>query len=156
MTAAEIVRDRLIDPDLFHRPAAPARPDPASVLPVLPVLAGSRCPADATVTFPAQDTCPRCGQAMSRIALPVQGRLWSWTVQQIRPKPPFHPQDGPFDAFAVGYVDLGEVIVESRLDAEPDALWIGMPVRLCWLPLWQDADERVLGYAFAPSDRSPT
>lgn len=158
----EFVGVRMIGPGLFHQPDRPRptdQPKPAdrpSRPAAAPVLAGARCPADGTVTFPMQDSCPRCGLAMSAVALPDHGLLWSWTVQHVRPKPPYRPQDSEFTAFAVGYVDLGEVIVEARLDAGPAELAIGMPMRLCWQPLWQEAGEQVLGYAFAPSDGSPS
>ena len=146
---------RLVDPTLFHGPdgAAPA------------VLAGSRCAADGTVVFPAQASCPRCsGRDVERVALPDRGVLWSWTVQHFRPRAPYRQDGEEFEPFAVGYVDLGDVVVEARLVLDPatgpEALRIGMPMRLCRLPLWTDADGSaglpltdphiVLGHAFEP------
>lgn len=93
-------------------------------------LVGAECEQCATQTFPTQDACPRCGSVTRPVALPAEGTLWSWTVQRIRPKPPY---DGPddFEPYAVGYVDLGAVKVEGRLDGrEPDTWSIGTPVRL--------------------------
>ena len=136
---------RLVDPTLFHGPdgAGPDGAEPA-------VLAGSRCAADGTVVFPAQASCPRCsGRDVERVALPDRGVLWSWTVQHFRPRAPFRQDGEEFEPFAVGYVDLGDVVVESRLAAEPEALRIGLPMRLRWLPLWTEADRDVVGYAFA-------
>jgi uncharacterized OB-fold protein len=52
---------------------------------------------------------------MVAVPLARTGTLWTYTVQGFRPKSPY---DGPeeFSPYAVGYVDLGEVLVESRLD----------------------------------------
>jgi uncharacterized OB-fold protein len=136
------VNARVVDPALFHEPDGS---------PATPVLAGSRCAADGTVVFPAQASCPRCsGSDVERVALPDRGVLWSWTVQHFRPRAPFRQDGEEFEPFAVGYVDLGDVVVEARLAAGPDELRIGLPMRLCWLPLWSDADGDVLGHAFAP------
>src|SRR4051812_45098543 len=108
---------RPIEPTLFHS-LDPLR------------LAGSQCSSCATVTFPVQEACPRCGAETTDVALPDQGRLWTWTVQAFEPKPPYRaPADG-FTPYAVGYVDLVDVLVESRIDVPEDELEIGMPLRL--------------------------
>jgi len=78
-------------------------------------LRGSACAACGTTTFPAQSSCPRCGgDLMAATALPTAGRLWSFIVQYFEPKTPL-PGRGEFEPYGVGYVDLGPVIVESRL-----------------------------------------
>lgn len=118
-----------------------------------PVLAGARCPSCATTTFPFQEGCPRCGgAAMERIALPTTGTLWSFTVQNFPPKRPYRGYE-PFEPFGVGYVDLGDVCVESRLTVnDPAALSLGMPMRLVTLPAFDDGDVRVDTFAFAPEE----
>jgi len=139
------VSSRLVDPTLFLGPGDAAAP---------PVLAGSRCAADGTVVFPAQASCPRCsGRDVERVALPDRGVLWSWTVQHFRPRAPYRSsqQDGDeFEPFAVGYVDLGDVVVEARLAGDPAELSIGLPMRLCLQPLWTEPDGDVVGHAFTP------
>ena len=78
-----------------------------------PQLIGSRCTACGIVTFPAQDSCPRCASTeMEERLLPRTGRLWAWTTQDFPPPSP--PYSGPtgdaFVPFAIGYVELpGEV-----------------------------------------------
>jgi len=67
---------------------------------------------------------------MAEVALPTSGSVWSWTVQRIEPKPPYK---GPaeFVPFAVGYVDLGSLRVESPLAGRPVDEWsIGDTVHL--------------------------
>lgn len=119
-------------------------------------LVGARCPECATVTFPMQDSCPRCTrQGMVEHLLAARGPLWSFTVQGFRPKPPYLDQDTPFAPYGVGYVDLGgEVLVEGRLtESDPAVLSIGAPMRLVVVPFHTEPDgTQVTVYAFAPDD----
>ena len=74
-----------------------------------PTLIGGRCTSCAIVTFPRQDSCPRCGSAeMSEHLLPRRGRLWAWTTQKFPPPSP--PYTGPtgadFVPFAVGFTRM--------------------------------------------------
>lgn len=130
---------RLIDESLFE-----------SVDP--PRLAGARCSACATVVFPRQDSCPRCSDGhMAACVLPVRGRLWSWTLQAFPPKPPYRPPATGWEPYHVGYVDLGEVLVEARLAIPRAEVRIGVPVRLTTVPAYHDEDgTEVLTFAFAP------
>ena len=116
-------------------------------------LVGSRCGSCDTHAFPAQGTCPRCGSAMSEIALPSTGTVWSCTIQRIRPKPPYEGPDD-FEPFAVGYVDLGPVRVESRLEGKPVEEWrIGESVRLAsGAP---GPDGHVWSFRFVPAEAVP-
>ncbi len=127
-----------VNPDLF------ASLDP-------PRLLGSRCARCQTVTFPTARSCPRCsGDGMAPYELAGHGTVWTWTVQSFAPKAPYVLPSGGFVAFPVGYVDLGDVIVESHLLADADQLEIGTPVRLV-LEQVQTADGgRAVTYAFAP------
>lgn len=54
-------------------------------------------------------------------------------MQRLRPKPPYEGPD-EFEPFAVGYVDLGPLMVEARLVTHPgeavDAWEIGQTVEL--------------------------
>jgi uncharacterized protein len=117
-----------------------------------PYLIGSRCRDCGVITFPAQRSCPACTSvAVEQRLLGRTGTLYTWTVQGFRPKPPYAgPQD--FEPYGVGYIELpGEVRVEARLTvADPDLLWIGMPMELVVVPF----GVRVT-YAFAPVDGTP-
>jgi uncharacterized OB-fold protein len=122
-----------------------------------PHLIGSRCAACGMVTFPSQDSCPRCASTeMLEHELARRGRLWAWTTQQFPPPSP--PYDGPtgdaFVPFGVGYVELpGEVKVETRLtESEPDALAIGQQMELVIVPFRTDDDgNEVVTFAFRPA-----
>ncbi len=120
-----------------------------------PRLIGSRCAACGIVTFPAQDSCPRCAAAdMVEEELPRRGRLWAWTTQHFPPPPPYAgPSGADFVPFGVGYVELdGVVKVETRLtESDPDALQQGMEMELVLVPFRTDDDgNEVVTYAFRP------
>jgi uncharacterized OB-fold protein len=117
-----------------------------------PRLAGSRCASCGTVTFPVQAGCANCtGTDMEPVGLADHGSLWTWTVQAFEPKPPYRAPAAGFTPYGVGYVQLGDVIVESRLVGEPGTFQIGMPMRLTLLPLWPGPDgSPVVTYAFEP------
>ena len=109
-----------------------------------PQLIGSRCSACAMVTFPAQDSCPRCASTeMAEHLLATRGTLWAWTTQDFPPpSPPFAGASGKaFVPFGVGYVDLGDVKVETRLtESRPDRLQTGMEMELVVVPFRSDED----------------
>jgi len=121
-----------------------------------PRLIGSRCTACGIVTFPAQDSCPRCASTeMEERLLPRRGRLWAWTTQEFQPpSPPYTGASGDaFSAFGVGYVELdGEVKVETRLtEADPAVLSTGMEMELVVVPFRTDDDgNEVMSFAFRP------
>ncbi len=87
---------------------------------------------------------------MAVCELPRQGRLWTWTEQTFAPRAPFVEPPTGFEPFCLGYVDLGEVIVEARLDATAAELTTGMDMRLVG-STWLGPDgQELAGYAFAP------
>ena len=119
-----------------------------------PRLIASRCVACRIVTFPAQDSCPRCPSTdMAEHLLPGRGRLWAWTTQEFPPPSP--PYTGPtgaaFVPYGVGYVQLAdEVKVETRLTTT-DGLSIGMDMELVLVPFRTDAEgNEVVTFAFRP------
>jgi uncharacterized OB-fold protein len=85
---------------------------------------------------------------MERLLLPRRGTLWTWTTQGFEPGvPPYVPDPGVFEPFAIGYVEFpGLLRVEGRLtEPSPERLRIGMAMEVVAL-------ERAHGvtYAFAP------
>jgi uncharacterized OB-fold protein len=121
-----------------------------------PQLIGSRCNACGIVTFPAQDSCPRCaGIDMVEHLLARRGRLWAWTTQDFPPpSPPYAgPRGDAFEPFGVGYVELAdEVKVEARLtESDPDRLALGTEMELVLVPFRTDDDgNEVVTFAFRP------
>ena len=123
-----------------------------------PRLIGSQCGDCGAVTFPGQESCPRCTSTnVSRHLLSRTGTLWTWTIQGFRPKSP--PYEGPADfaPYPVGYVELpGEVKVESLLvEVAPEELRIGMEMELAIVPFESSVtDDALVTYAFRPLQRS--
>jgi uncharacterized OB-fold protein len=118
-----------------------------------PTLLGSRCDACGTVAFPVAAGCAKCASTeLSTTALPTRGTLWSWTIQALEPKAPYRTPAGGFQPYGVGYVHLGEVIVESRLLGDLAEFSLELPMQLTLTPLWSDeAGHSVVTYAFAPA-----
>ncbi|WP_304169422.1 Zn-ribbon domain-containing OB-fold protein [Phenylobacterium aquaticum] len=119
-----------------------------------PRLIGGRRKIDGRFVFPMPQGAE--GDGCDPVELKPQGRLWSYTVQRFRPKPPFNGpgDDRSFQPYAVGYVELeGQVIVESRLIIDDFAsLAIGMPMALTTEVFRRDADGAdILTYAFRPA-----
>jgi hypothetical protein len=109
-----------------------------------PALIGGRDRATGRVVFP----CPLDESRFEAIALPREGRIWSWTVQRFRPKSPPYAGPDAFEPYALAYVELpGATIVESRLTGFAfEDLRVGLPCRL----VAETFDGR-RSYAFAPA-----
>ncbi len=143
MTAT--VAQRPIGPDVFTWPSDEPR------------LLGSRCGSCATVVFPAQDGCPKCGvTGMERTELGRRGTLWTWTTQDFLPKSPYAgPEtEADFAGYLVGFVELPEgVRVIGRLvEMDRADVAIGMELELRIFPFNVDEDgTEVLAYGFAPA-----
>ena len=122
-----------------------------------PQLIGSRCGACGIVTFPAQDSCPRCASTdMQQQLLERRGTLWAWTTQSFPPpSPPYRgPTGADFEPFGIGYVELpGQVKVETRLtEADSERLAEGIDMELVIVPFRTDDDgNEVVTFAFRPA-----
>jgi uncharacterized protein len=125
-----------------------------------PHLIGGRCTTCGVVSFPRADGCAKCaGTDIVDHALSSTGTLWTWTIQGFLPKnPPYAGKESAKDfvPYGVGYVDLGDVKVESRLTtADPAVLKIGMPVTMVLVPFTTDGDGNdVVTFAFSPVSES--
>jgi uncharacterized protein len=121
-----------------------------------PRLRGSRCVDCGEPCFPAATSCTRCcGSRLEPCDLGDRGRLWSWTVQMFRPKPPYDGDDGSagFVPYGVGYVEMDcGLKIEARLRLRGRAsLRIGEPMRLVLETYRHAPDGRpVQVFAFEP------
>lgn len=120
-------------------------------------LIASHCRSCGNLSFPSQSACPGCGGPADDLRpLSRTGTLWTWTVQNFRPKEPFGlPADEPFEPYGVGYIELpDELRVEARLTtADTRLLRIGMPMELTFIDLWVEDGMQLVTYAFAPIDK---
>ena len=109
-----------------------------------PQLIGGKLP-NGKIVFPI----PMGDSAKEITPYPLsrEGKLWSWTRQDFKPKPPY---DGPeeFEPFLVGYIELpGEVIVVSHIvESKLEDLELGMPMEFV-ITAFDDARST---YAFRP------
>jgi uncharacterized protein len=121
-----------------------------------PRLIGSVCQVCGLVAFPRYSNCPGCGSLdVAETRLSTRGTLWTWTRQQFQPKnPPYIGTEAPADfvGYGVGYIELPEGRIESRLAVSLDEpLWIGQEMELTVAPVATDPDgTEVLSYAFRP------
>ena len=116
-----------------------------------PRLIGGRRKSDGKVVFPLPNG-PEANN-FDPIRLSPEGTLWSFTVQRFRPKsPPYAGADdeASFQPYALGYIELPEVIVEGRIETDDfAALKVGQPMRLKLVPFARVGGE-ALSYAFEP------
>ena len=121
-----------------------------------PQLIGSRCTACEMVTFPTQDSCPRCASgAMEEHLLARRGRLWAWTTQEFPPPSP--PYTGPTGD---DFVPVRRRLRRASRRGEggdaphgvrPDVLAIGMEMEFVVVPFRTDDDgNEVVTFAFRP------
>lgn len=95
------------------------------------------------------------GQEVTVEELPGRGTLWTWTIQQFMPKPPYNSGETPntFQPYGVGYLELpGGVRVEGRLtENDPEKLHIGMAMEVVFEPWRKNAQgEELISYFFRP------
>lgn len=125
-----------------------------------PRLIASSCERCGTTTFPAQGSCPRCTATdMREVKLARRGKLWTWTIQGFQPKSPYLAEDGEFQPYGVGYIELAAeaegaspVLVEARLSvADAELLRIGDEMELSIVPFRQAEDGTpLLTFEFHP------
>jgi len=119
-----------------------------------PRLLGGRRKSDGKLAFPLPQGAQ--GELFEPVELASEGKLWSYTVQRFRPKPPYagSGDDKDFQPYAVGYVELpGQIIVESHIAASDfGALKIGQPMRLTLIPFRRETDgTELMIYGFEPA-----
>lgn len=115
-----------------------------------PILLTSRCLSCNERFFPPRERCAACSSDDLRTDEASQeGELYTWTVVRE-----LGGQREGFVPYVVGQVDLsGGPRVTGIVSCAPDALAIGMPVRLCLFPQgYRDDGTELVGYAFEPAE----
>ncbi|MEH6588632.1 MAG: OB-fold domain-containing protein [Halioglobus sp.] len=121
-----------------------------------PALLGSRCKNCGIATFPVTDSCLACSsQEMEQEELPRRGTLWTWTVQQFMPKPPYKSGETmeTFKPYGVGYLELpGGVRVEGRLtENDPAKIKFGMEMDVVFETYRTDENgDEIINFFFKP------
>lgn len=112
-----------------------------------PRLCGGRCAACGALSFPRAEVCTEClSTDVETVALPGEGRLYSYSVVHQAPK----GWDVPY---VLGYVDLPDGLrVLAHIDAPPAAVAIDQKVRLSLGVVGADAEGAPLStYTFVPA-----
>ena len=118
-----------------------------------PRLLAGRCAACGKPHFPAAAVCPDCAAdgCTEAPAGPV-ARLWLYTAVLTRPAG--YRGEVPY-GFGVVELDGGLRVIARLLEARPERLRPGLPMRLVVEPLFTDDEGRpVLSYAFRPEEPS--
>ena len=107
------------------------------------------------VTFPTQDSCPRCASTAMEEAAARPTRRALGVDHAVVPAAAAvrGPTGADFVPFGVGYVELpGEVKVESRLtESDPERARQRMEMELVIVPFRTDDDgNEVVTFAFRP------
>ncbi len=122
-----------------------------------PRLVGGRSRVNGKIVFPlpTQDSASE----FERVHLKREGKLWSYTVQQFPPGPPYVGvrDREAFKPFGVGYVELeDEIIVESHIVTDNLAgLKVGMPMVLTTTNIPDaDGEGEHMMFAFMPAEEA--
>lgn len=112
-------------------------------------LVGGRHRSTGRAVFPAP-----ADLEYDQILLPIEGKLWSWTVQRFRPKTPPYLGTESFQPFAVGYVQLGEALIVQGVlvGVDFETLEIGMPMRVVPFEFQTEGNGSFAHFAFAPGE----
>jgi len=82
-------------------------------------LVGASCEQCSEIFFPVPKACARCAcEKLNRVGLGTTGKIWSWTVQRLIPKPPFNSGESreTFRPYGVAIIELESGLkVKSRL-----------------------------------------
>jgi len=117
-------------------------------------LIGSRCFSCNTYFFPKSVTCrnPNCKEKkVEEVLLSRRGKLYSYTIQEYQPPPPFRME--PLVPFAVGMVELPEGIrvLGILTGCELNDIKVGMDVEMVIEELYQNEQGAdVVTYKFKP------
>jgi len=130
----------------------PIAPDLIEITPTGPRLVGGKRKSDGRYVFPYPKGAEEA--RYEKVLLGTNATLWGWTVQRFRPgSPPYERDDKDnFQPFVVGFVEIaGEVIVETRIEADPSELRIGQPMTITTIPFSSDTGGvEIFTYAYRP------
>ena len=110
-------------------------------------LSTTECADCGALHYPPRIVCPEChGDDLAYVDLPDEGELFAFST--VRAGAPLGMEDEV--PFVAGIVDLGDVRLSARIDAEYDDLAIGDPVALKVVDIDGPADHERVFYRFEP------
>lgn len=110
-------------------------------------LLGSKCETCGNIYFPLRKICPRCRREGKTVPTEFSGKGTVYTFTVIR-----SPPEG-FEVFApyiVGIIKLdeGPLLTSQIADCDPEDVYIGMPVEVCFRKLREEGKNGVICYGF--------
>lgn len=116
-----------------------------------PVLTALECTECHARYFDRRNGCASCdGVEFARISLTTEGEVRAFTIVSVA-------APGVPVPFVAGIVDCGGTSVRANLvnvDPEPDAVYLGMSVRLVTFPIGTDEQgTEAVGFGFEPLDK---
>lgn len=116
-------------------------------------LTGSRCEGCGVSLLAIRHRCENCSsKRLAETEFSRDGSVYSYTVQRYEPPKP-HGLTGEWKARPLAWVDLdlnGPRIL-GPVDAEPELMRIGMPVRVVFYVGWVEDDTEMIAYRFVPA-----
>jgi uncharacterized protein len=117
-------------------------------------LKGSRCLSCGINLFGIRYACENCGsKELENVILSKKGKIYSYTVANFPPPPPYAGPIDPFVPYAIAWVDLpeGVRILSTLTDCKFESLKIGLAVELVIKKGWTDQNgNEVISYSFKP------
>ena len=116
-----------------------------------PRLIARECRQCGARFFDRRNACASCGgqAGFDDAVLPGEGALRTFTIVSVA-------APGVPVPYVAGVIDLGGTSVRANLvnvKPDPDALALGMRVRLCTFSMGTDADDvEAIGFGFEPAD----
>lgn len=117
-------------------------------------LKGSRCLSCGITLFGTRYACENCcSKKLENVILSRKGKIYSYTIANYPPPPPYAGPIDPFVPYAIVWVDLpeGTRILSTMTECDLESLKIGLDVELVIKKGWTDQDgNEVISYAFKP------
>ena len=108
-------------------------------------LEATRCEGCSKIFYPPRMICPSCGgRDFDDLVLPRDGKVLTFTV--VRVPPAGFTEQSPLPIALVELTNGVRVMVQIGDVADPDALEIGMPVRLEFRRISSDGEAGVIFY----------
>lgn len=119
-------------------------------------LIGSQCDNCGEQFFPSAKACANCSsEKMSPAILGKSGTLWSWTLQNFMPKPPYNSDEtkDTFIPYGVGLVEMPNGIkIKSRLRVGSTGFSIGQSMNFAIVPFRKQNGKTISIFEFFAGD----
>jgi len=116
-------------------------------------LVATKCKICGRIYFPPRSVCPNCGRKsignMEKLQLSGNGTVYTYTI--VHSGMNAFKLQKPY-ILAIIELEEGPRVTGQIVDAEPNEVYIGMPVRMVFRRIRQEGASGIIhyGYKFAP------